>query len=103
MQLGTRWAMGSEPPARLPEEVVAAIREVESAAAGQWGEHGEGDAPTASSDRRWTLTWLEGRPIAELDPAPESDEITTIRFNPADRTASITSIDSGDEWVEEEL
>lgn len=99
MQLGTRWAMGGEPPARLPAEVVAAIREVERAAA----EQDEGDPTATSSDRRWTLTWLEGQPIAELDPAPNSDEIITIRFNLADRTASITSIDSGDEQVEEEL
>lgn len=99
MQLGTRWAMGSEPPARVPDEVIAAIRHVESAAAN----HTDDDAAAAQSHRRWTLTWLEGLPITELDPAPDSDEIIIIRFNPADRTATITTIDSGDEWVEEEL
>ncbi|AYF96973.1 hypothetical protein [Protaetiibacter intestinalis] len=56
MQLGTRWAVGGEVPPRVPDAMVAAIREVEAEVAGldtaQW---------------RWTLTWLEGRPIAELD------------------------------------
>ncbi|WP_029149800.1 hypothetical protein [Microbacterium indicum] len=51
MQLGTRWASGSEPPRSVPEALRAAVAEVEaSGAAGHW-----------------TLTWLEGRPIAELD------------------------------------
>lgn len=63
MQLGTRWNVGGEPPARLPEPVVAAIRGIEA---------GLGDRP----DWRWTLTWLEGRPVVELDDG------TTIRVNP---------------------
>lgn len=54
MQLGTRWNLGGEPPTALPEPVVAAIRAVET-------EVGERDG------WRWTLTWLEGRPVAELD------------------------------------
>lgn len=54
MQLGTRWNLGGEPPAALPEAVVAAIRAVEA-------EVGERDG------WRWTLTWLEGRPVVELD------------------------------------
>jgi hypothetical protein len=57
MQLGTRWAIGAEPPARLPEAMVAAIREVES-------QLDTGDR------RRWTLTWLERRPYVELDDGP---------------------------------
>ena len=52
MQLGTRWAAGGDPPASVPQELVTAIREVESRV----------DEPA-----HWTLTWLEGRPIAELD------------------------------------
>jgi hypothetical protein len=56
MQLGTRWSVGDQPPARLPEAVVDAVRSVEAELAGvdtaQW---------------RWTLTWLESRPIVELD------------------------------------
>lgn len=61
MQLGTRWSVGAEPPARLDGEVVAAIRSVEAAHAAddtvQW---------------RWTLTWLEGRPVVELDATGET-------------------------------
>ena len=56
MQLGTRWAIGAEPPSRLDSSVTAAIASVESELSGvdttQW---------------RWTLTWLEGRPVIDLD------------------------------------
>lgn len=51
MQLGTRWATGAQPPASVPEVLRPAIAEVESQ--GLTG--------------HWTLTWLEGRAIAELD------------------------------------
>lgn len=51
MQLGTRWATGSDAPASVPAALRPAIAEVE--AQGLTG--------------HWTLTWLEGRPIAELD------------------------------------
>jgi hypothetical protein len=60
MQMGTRWTHGETPPARLPQEFVDAIATVE--------------APAGS---RWTLTWLEGRPVAELDDG------TTVRWDPA--------------------
>ena len=56
MQLGTRWSVGADVPPRLAEPIVAAIRSVEAGLAG-----------TDTSQWRWTLTWLEGRPIAELD------------------------------------
>jgi hypothetical protein len=56
MQLGTRWTVGHAPPARLPEEVVTAIRAVEAELAG-----------VDTAGWRWTLTWLEGRPVVELD------------------------------------
>ena len=62
MQLGTRWSVGDEPPARLPETVTAAIGRVEAELAG-----------VDTSQWRWTLTWLEGRPVVELDDG------TTIR------------------------
>lgn len=64
MQLGTRWNVGEEPPSRLPENVVAAIAQVERELDG---------IPT--DGWRWTLTWLEGRPVVELDDG------TTIRVN----------------------
>ena len=66
MQLGTRWTVGGEPPARLPDAVVAAVREVETEL---------GDVDTSAW--RWTLTWLEGRPVVELDDG------TTLRYDPA--------------------
>ena len=58
MQLGTRWTAGSVPPAALPATMRAQIAAVEAVIpSDQLGQ----PAP------RWTLTWLEGRPIAELD------------------------------------
>ncbi len=71
MQLGTRWSVGSEPPARLPGAMVTAIAGVESELAG-----------TDTSSWRWTLTWLEGRPEAELDDG------TTLRYEPANDTVA---------------
>ncbi len=56
MQLGTRWSVGDEPPARLPALMVEAVRAVEAEVA---------DIDTSAW--RWTLTFLEGRPVAELD------------------------------------
>lgn len=93
MQLGTRWAPGETPPARLPEVVVAAIRDVEQS-------HG---ATLAQSGRRWTLTWLEGRPVVELDPDTGSGTVTTISVAPGDGKATIRSGDPDEEWIEEEL
>ncbi|GAA2968969.1 hypothetical protein [Microbacterium schleiferi] len=59
MQLGTRWPLGAEPPQAVPEVLRAQIAAVEDLiSAGQLAQE-----PTP----RWTLTWLEGRPIAELD------------------------------------
>ncbi|KJQ54957.1 hypothetical protein [Microbacterium sp. SA39] len=57
MQLGTRWATGAEPPASVPAALRPAIAEVESNLSG----------PLSQSTGHWTLTWLEGRAIAELD------------------------------------
>ena len=71
MQLGTRWSVGDEPPARLSADVREAITAVEA-------ELAEFD----TSAWRWTLTWLEGRPVVELDDG------TTIRVA-ADGTVSI--------------
>ncbi|GLK02233.1 hypothetical protein JOD62_002702 [Microbacterium keratanolyticum] len=53
MQLGTRWAAGTDAPASVPAALRPAISQVEASA----------DPLTGS----WTLTWLEGRPIAEWD------------------------------------
>lgn len=56
MQLGTRWSAGAEQPASVPAVLRTQIAAVEAVL----------DAETSGAPR-WTLTWLEGRPIAELD------------------------------------
>ncbi|UYN84621.1 MAG: hypothetical protein KIT89_05475 [Microcella sp.] len=78
MQLGTRWSVGDDPPARLADEVRWAIRAVEA-------ELVELD----TSSWRWTLTWLEGRPVVELDDG------TTIRVAP-DGSVTIVGADALD-------
>jgi hypothetical protein len=78
MQLGTRWRVGAEAPASLPDPIRAAVGAVEEElrAAGQdtagWG---------------WTLTYLEGRPIVDLDDG------TRIRLVPGEDAALITSVE----------
>ena len=59
MQLGTRWTSGDEPPAAVPDGAARAdrARSMTAIPADQLGQ----------PRPRWTLTWLEGRPIAELD------------------------------------
>jgi hypothetical protein len=75
MQLGTRWAVGAEAPSALPEVVGYAVQTVEEELVAT-------DVDTASW--RWTLTWLEGKPVVELDDG------TVIRFNPTEDSATIT-------------
>ena len=58
MQLGTRWTAGGEPPASVPAALRAQIAAVEAVLTAD---------PLGQPAPRWTLTWLEGRPIAELD------------------------------------
>ena len=58
MQLGTRWTSGDEPPASVPAALARGIRGVDAATP---------DDELGQPRPRWTLTWLEGRPIAELD------------------------------------
>ena len=104
MQVGTRWTFGQEPPARLPDAVVTAIREVEAMAnttvsTGQSSVDGLNHVEHFV--RRWTLTWLEGLPHVELDPESGSDEVAVIRFNPVAKTAHIVSDGSADEQEEE--
>ena len=71
MRLGTRWASGTPAPAAVPAILLPAIAAAESDAADPRG--------------HWTLTFLEGRPIAELDAGYEVSEqpdgsVTTERF-----------------------
>ncbi|GAA4266833.1 hypothetical protein [Frondihabitans peucedani] len=74
MQLGTRWSVGGDTPGNLPEAVVAAVRRVEGELAAQ-----DVDASTW----RWTLTWLERKPVVELDDG------TVIRYDAAADTAHV--------------
>lgn len=69
MQLGTRWETGAEPPASVPAALRPAIAEVESRLSGSLpnGPLSLSNGPLSPSKGHWTLTWLEGRPIAELD------------------------------------
>ena len=58
MQLGTRWTSGDEPPKAVPAALRRGIEGVDAAIPGD---------DLGQPRPRWTLTWLEGRPIAELD------------------------------------
>lgn len=58
MQLGTRWSVGGAAPADLDAPVLGAIASVERELAEQGVD---------ASTWRWTLTWLERRPVVELD------------------------------------
>jgi hypothetical protein len=77
MQLGTRWQLGAEPPSRLPAAMLAAIAAVEIDLAG-----------VDTTGWRWTLTWLEGRPVVELDDG------TTLRYNPLDESVTVTTAET---------
>lgn len=79
MQLGTRWTVGADAPAALPEAVTTAVREVEAELAAI------DEAGFDPTQWRWTLTWLEGRPVVELDDG------TIIRYNPSADAASVTA------------
>ncbi|PPL20517.1 hypothetical protein [Microterricola pindariensis] len=75
MQLGKRWAFGASAPDTLPEVVLVAVEAVES------------DEAPAGVDRatwRWTLTWLENKPVLELDDG------TVIRYDAEADSATIT-------------
>ena len=75
MQLGTRWAVGETPPANLPEVVTYAVSTVEEELTA---------TDIATEGWRWTLTWLEGNPVVELDDG------TVIRYNAHEDSATIT-------------
>ncbi|MET4639941.1 hypothetical protein [Mycetocola sp. 2940] len=79
MQLGTRWSVGDAPATGLPEVVVAAVRTVEDELVAE-------DIDTRGW--RWTLTWLERRPIVELDDG------TAITYNEVADTATIRQHDA---------
>lgn len=72
MQLGTRWPVGGAAPDRLPAAMIVAVAEVEA-------ELVEVD----TVNWRWTLTWLEGLPVVELDDG------TILRYDPQNDSVSI--------------
>ncbi|TQJ32027.1 hypothetical protein [Microbacterium sp. SLBN-146] len=82
MQLGTRWTSGAQLPAAVPEALAVGIRAVDEAI--PLDELGQ-------PRPRWTLTWLEGRPIAELDTG------VVVSLN-ADGVAEVT-YDGGDAFA----
>ena len=94
MQLGTRWAFGESAPATLPEVVLVAVEAVES------------DEAPAGADRsnwRWTLTWLENKPVLELDDGTvirydaDADSATITQRVPAS-TSEFAESDDDDDW-----
>lgn len=78
MQLGTRWAVAGAIPTSLPPAVHTAVRAVE-----------EPLAEVDTSAWRWTLTWLERRPVVELDDG------TVIRYDPVTDAATVVNADDG--------
>ena len=77
MQLGTRWPIRAAAPERIPAPVRAAIRTVEAELA---------DAEQSTEGWAWTLTYLEGRPVVDLDDG------TRIRMVD-DEVALVTSVE----------
>ena len=57
----------------MPAAVVAAVAETEA-----------GLAEVDTATWRWTLTWLESKPVAQLDDG------TTLRVNPATNAVVVT-------------
>ena len=80
MQLGTRWPVGAAAPDRIPGPVRAAIRTVEAELE---------DVGPADDGWGWTLTYLEGQPIVDLDDG------TRIRLVD-DEVALVTSVELDD-------
>ena len=68
MQLGTRWPAHTPEPQNLPDNVKKAIADVELELAGLTDD---------TSAWYWTLTYLENRPVVQLDDG------TTIRTDHA--------------------
>ncbi len=56
MRMGTRWSSGDTAPAAVPAALRDEIARVDASIV----------VPGGGPRPAWTLTWLEGRPIAEL-------------------------------------
>lgn len=75
MQLGTRWAAHTPAPTQLDSDVKSAVAEVEREL------HA---LKQDTSSWFWTLTYLEGRPVVQLDDG------TTIRVAADGRITILT-------------
>lgn len=88
MQLGTRWSVGGALPSGLPHVVEIAVQAVEEELVALGEE---------TSSWRWTLTWLEGKPVIELDDG------TVIRYNAGEDSATITqpvtAVEDEEDWI----
>lgn len=87
--MGTRWPFGGTAPSGLPEVVLLAVHTVEEDLT---------VAPDGGTDAwRWTLTWLESRPVIELDDG------TVIRYDQAEDSATITqpsvAVEDDEDWI----
>jgi hypothetical protein len=56
MMVGSRFSVGADIPSSIPDDLHADIRAVEDSL-----------TDNERATLRWTLTWLEGRPIVTLD------------------------------------
>jgi hypothetical protein len=56
MMVGSRFSVGADIPRALPESLHHDIRAIEATLSDE-----------EKTSLRWTLTWLEGRPIVTLD------------------------------------
>lgn len=56
MMVGSRFSVGAEIPGSIPAELHGDIRAIEATL-----------TDDEKSQLRWTLTWLEGRPLVTLD------------------------------------
>lgn len=86
MQIGTRWTVGGQAPSDLSPAFVGAISAVE--------------AELGLTEGAWTLTWLEGRPVAE-HPADvrvslRPDGTVAVKSASADSRSGAT--DDSDAW-----
>lgn len=82
MQIGTRWSVGDDAPDSLPGAVQDAVAVVEDDLA---------SSSTVTDGWTWTLTFLEGTPVVELDDG------TVIRYDPAGEVATVIDpVDTAD-------
>lgn len=56
MMVGSRFSVGADIPRAIPSSLQSEIREIEATL-----------SDVERQSLRWTLTWLEGRPVVTLD------------------------------------